>query len=1248
MTSEHNPPFGSVVRSRIGTWTTNILTGLADHTLATFEWILLYGFIVSGYLAVVLVLEHRLEGILLFYFGTAWTIEILGYALVWRINAHLPTRTTGQVIALAVVVASAAACTALISESGLVDANLLASTLVGGIGAWLIATIFVGLVLVVAGTALNSDLASMRMFAGRRFLFDLFFTLFLFTVTFATLSIWPVEATLHGVTSEGSNAVSPTAPAVGRLILLIANPTTPLGSSGEGGLACFGAVGAILIFFLATFSVYWAIASKLDAGIFAPLQLMGNLIADNFAYRFGGKARPLWPHKQGFQYNDQKNYDQLRHFSLTANFSAITLAFGLWAPLVFRVELAKLASTELDHQINWLAVVVLVLYLAGGVDIWYQTVDISGNAGTTYAFGYWLGTGFTYFATLLLPIVIVSTAPVVQNWLIAGIDPTTQVTTVVFQTMESGLILTYRALLAVATLFVALLQMRGAAPLLPISRIRDALALVALLALLGFVLAPSSFPVATDAHFFHLAQPWSGLVLAVLAGLGLTLLTKLPRIRGLRKHHARLVASSSLAIVPLLLSERVLLIERDGESLCLVVKNPADGAPPIRLSLELVGSEDEAAFETNRWFRALWRGRVDFLITDIQTAIGVQESHKRRVGHWLAQKDEQCEFEMFCVVGTIPWYQFDAVGRLHNSKQEELQLRLDTGSIRYNPPKRPTDGRRFPRGVTKNTRWSSADIVALYATKNNGDVADVSLPEPYFSWAARTINNKPGQSVQNEKSLLTPYVLLSRNKQERARLSQNIVRLVYEMILEGQIALERGAGVLDHARLQPMFDTLRGQIDPRLDISLADVKLGILRSKYIPELLPNSQPIYEWILKDLIDYGFFKSTPARQTMQTGLRETESQQGAASTPARGQESSPEATDFDVLEALEHANPRIVDKEYFTGATRLMKYKRATSTIVGDDHITPQKYEDVVEDMRALQFDLRAIPVPNHSGELRQLVAKKPTLLPASLPLLASSSLGDSVLVYVINPGVGGTVTLPSGLTLLKNNGEPEQRYRISALEGSEPGSAFLGPSIPALIAEIDDEGEGLSGLLQKINVNIELAFTVRRPGNKSLLVFVVDEPNLVRIWLAHNSLDSNEIQYLPKSPFTANEGDVDSSFLWDAKPQIVDFSLPNTHDFYDLDWKYRFTCGTGGTWTMMRGDSGQWDVNLGFDTLELLIPRELWWRGAFYDLFSRLGGKPIVRWLKGLRLLSAGTEGLAFYRNKANWQVEIQKQRRNIE
>ena len=1165
-----------------------LVSGLTASLIGNLLWLRIY-VIAAAALALVHVLVAGTLGasyVLWQLAGSLAGILLITGALgaARRVQHRAPQRIFGGLTICGSVSLSLAALTI----PSVLGNPLLTSTLLVVALAWAAASILILLVVLLPGISFHPDFAHLRMFRRMTMWLDILLGVFPFLVAADQLLVWPkpLESKAQNLAGYFAWLVSPTVPPL------------PL---PDRYLSIMGAGLAALCLAMCITRLYTHLAQRwFPPDLLRTLRESTALLRQNLAYRLHQSAEPIWPLRV------RPSLDALLEntreaglqdaFLFASSLAAISLAVGLWAP--------KVLPDGLGHgwpdESGGLAFVVIVFLMAGGISTWLRCIDMAGVAGAFYTIGLWLGSYALYWVTTLVAVIGVSdavlliwalpTAPQVQTWL--AFD--------------------YRAALGSVTLLIAVGQSHLLTQRSKIHQLLShGLAFVSLAVLLSFLLGALSQQPSTVS-----SVPFVALAMLVIAAVVLFLFPALhPPDLVSDRLGAQLIASPSLALAPLLLNSFVHRVSWADSGFAELTVAPVGGSKQARkLRVFLAGSEDEVAFEATSKPHAGLRGHMDFVITDLRTAVEVLADYRKQKPRFAA-----C-YQIIGVVATVPWCAISldsGAGDVGNSA-----IVLDSGYLRYVPSFRPAEDVGHPGNLHPDrVRLSSMATVAWYAAHRTPNVTDVILSEPYYSWVKRTAGAQRRGLVEKKEERMLVYVLLARHHgRGRPAVSFDWKRTLCDMIAEGQEVCSENLSVVNHAELHTLHDFLSQAIGEPMDLQLQDLHRGLCASHFESTFGQGSRYVYQLTISDLHHSNFLTGNLDAEALNTKLKHLS------------------AEDVDSFLCGELHSAKVTDDEIGPplGGFFSRYHKRPVT-------VSPNVEEHFVR--------LGLVTSPDSPGELAKILAQLSKVngtVHLTPGFVASANLGDSALVYLMDraalplPGRISAAALRQPLKVADQ--------KLGWLDAARQIDCTP-TEVRALMIPIQNAGPsgGLSSDLESVlgafsrpdarpKVNIEQFF----------LVELDDQHDLVLVVVKQGSWENAYYRLVqPVAPAPRGQAEQDGVPIHATEVNVkcsLTFKL-NTFQalFRDIVVGHGdsvdFTCQGLSTWTPNWGGIEYWLSEIGFHEVRLRVPTALAWEICAFGWLGRLSiwNETQRRWLCK-HLPGFGGEGA--YRDKDNWIVKV--------
>jgi len=1051
--------------------------------------------------------------------------------------------------------------------------------------AWGVAAVLMVAVVVFPGQAFRPEFAELGMFRRLTTLLEIASGLLLFIVAAQQILLWPQQ----------TSSPKPMSPA--DFAYWIAPPHVPFEPFSEIGLELAATALAISVICLATLVLYLHVAQRgWGRGVASALNRALKLLRRNLAYRITGNGLGVWPQTPRTAARQQtQSYDEgqaVEKFMFWTSFAAISFAFGLWALKALPVD---------KHMANWTPVItMLVLFLAGGIHVWIGAIEVTGYKGSLCTLGLWVGSLLLYWPTTLVVVVLfVDIIDALQGSLPATLA-----------SAQNLFGLWYRSALGAVTLLVAVSQSQRFSREGGLPRVlRIGMATIALLVLCSYgVYVLGRIP------DFAPFLPWLIRVGVLSGGIALFYLPRrfAPR-SDVSPFGAQLVASSSIALAPLLFSERIVSISWSDQSYAdLTVKNVGISPSPLQLRVFVAGSEDEVFFEATSSGHVQFRGKFDFVLTDLRTAIQIMAAYKDKNGKG------KSGYKLLTTVATVPWQRIEVT---QPNQKHPSSFILDTGHLRYAPPYEEVKDKEHPCfHAPDQCRHASAPVVAHYAANHAGDVGEVFLGEPYATWLHRQrgLGATDTANVKSRRSAI--YVLLARYELgARPAVPYNWRRTICEMIAEGQAAGLDNISVINHAQLHIVHRFLEHAITPKLSLQLEDIHLALCRGDFTPGIPGDKKVAHGLIIEELVRGGFLSP-------EKGERFTKKLK------------APEADRAQMLwDALRETDPPAL----YDGITE------DTDEHFFEYFAKPQAGEQPggeVQEVHSYLHTITVVPLTDQPGELEKLLKQlkrqeggRPT---ANLVLLASANLGDSALVYLLNkhglPGVAEMESVPEGIPLLAPTRADSW---IAALEQGK----YHPVKIKAFIVPIRHKPGGLLAAIQTLaptqsqsGINIEEVFAFPITDHSALAVIIVRRHDWQKTL---SCLRSGKCQ--PPIPsctqFVEKHADgvelCEKLTLKRHRQHVIFKTVITPGD------NVKFWCQGLPTWTPTWGAIDDWIAEVRFERVLLKIPTALVWQATAVAWIGRIPyfGHGLRNWLHAY---VTGGAGLTAYRAEDRWWINI--------
>jgi len=1053
----------------------------------------------------------------------------------------------------------------LLSLAGPVRASLFSAAL-----ASLLSTVLILFILVFPAFALHPDFAHLKLFRRTTRALQTISGILLFVMGAQLLLVWPLPV------------AGPIPLRAQDLLNHLASPQVSYPVLPDVSLDAIALVVIGIVLTVATVVLYDHLAHRLGGGGTSASYSEGlAMMWGNVWYRLTGEGDPAWPRRPAVASGAQSRPEGralVDELLFSSGLAAITLTFGLWAPQAGRSSLALM---------------VLVLFQAGGIDTWLSAIDAAGAWGSAYTFGLWLGSLSLYWPTTLLVVLVISDVVTLSSTL--SLDPQTVLA------FQNTFAVWYRGALGAIMVLLAFAQSRRLASSPRLARtMHYGLATVASLVLLSFFLNALVPPQRS-------VSPLPFIVIAFIIVVVLILLFRPradPTTAALRPHGAQLVASSSIALAPLLLSERIDPIYDSEQGYTeLTVKNVGVSPQPLRLRIITVGSEDEVAFEALSKPHARVRGNLDFVITDLRTAIKIIASCLRAGG------PSHCQYRIISVVATVPW---DAVSLQYSpGVHSDKGFILDAGFLRAAIGCKTTQDDDHPCTQTPyRCRPASLDTVAFYAMNHQGDVSDVYLTEPYLSWLDRQTAKQ--RAIQVKSTRMVTYVLLARHRsQAPPAVSLNWRRTLCEAIAEGQVLAQQTRGILDHTKLHKLHRFWQTATASRVEILLEDIYLALCRSRFQLTLCGGDSKEYGLAIQD-------------------LQKNELLSPPDCSPNRWLHQHPDPG-VGMRRALESTDPRVTDSDTYEKEHFFSKF--CTSYDAKDD------LDPVSPALKPYLHSVATVAIKDQEGELAKLLdALHPVAANKGMDLafLASANIGDFVVVFLLDraalPDLAAVQAAGVGTPLPTSaSGEWIQTLRDEMHFTANQMLAFMVP-IPHRPGGLLEVVRSVSPPDQDDGVNLEHVFSFPL-SQEWALALLVSKPQayskLYRRLIGQPAQRDSILQ-----PINARSDEVTLSRCFPVRQHLQQATfrmalMPGTN--------VTFKCDGLSTWTPTRGSIRSWEAEVGFDEVRLKIPTSLVWQIRLLGWLHRVIGL----WEPAQLFLQAripGLAGHAAYANKDRWWI----------
>lgn len=312
----------------------------------------------------------------------------------------------------------------------------------------------------------------------------------------------------------------------------------------------------------------------------------------------------------------------------------------------------------------------------------------------------------------------------------------------------------------------------------------------------------------------------------------------------------------------------------------------------------------------------------------------------------------------------------------------------------------------------------------------------------------------------------TVYVILSREKRwsilsgASAKKDERARKVVLQAIREGKLEASFGKCVVNHSRLHKLHSVLNATTELKPPLQLDDLQLALIESSFEGDVTRLQSASY--IRRVLIDL-------KRNTLLTDVN-------AVST---------------MLD-----NPNLtLDEVLFAEESCLWEHEECAPIRSVADIVQPNEY----------LVDLEVVPIPNTATQLSQLLAsisENPSNGPDDLIFLASTNLGESVLVYYLQrsfvPRVNVTAAVEFPLRMkpiqIDRSQETLEPDRLAPRSAQRPRFATV--RAKAFMFLISHRGGSLKSLLDNIQagpnpVNVEQTFTFQVNEDHAVALIVTN-------------------------------------------------------------------------------------------------------------------------------------------------------------
>jgi hypothetical protein len=1159
----------------------SFLSGAENAFELSFTWFIVY----------VLLLIIR-DGILLWAtppnlrWTTPWLLGTLGYVSVlglfygrW-LDASLKPRYLRRALMLmiALLVLLFLSLPHLLNNPPQTGGELLPIVMRAGTVAWLLATAIIVLLATIPGAAFNRDFADLQMFPMINYLrFASGFILF--WVAARQMLEWPdfdrlITQPLTGIYS-GLVGRNPEPLTIWERLLRFMEPAV---------------VFAVVAFALVVLYVHLSIKTTRRRNLlifYDAIRLMLHQIIDRIMQR----KKVLWPRPRIKLPRNVHEDTQLIEYSLTTTYPAVTLLFALTLPALTGATIPGGQRT-----IDWYGVVFLVVFVVGNVDIWLQTLELVSERGISYTIGAWTATLLLYWPTTLLIVLFME-----DILLISG------EVTAVTMTAQTAFAATYRFLVAALTILLAFSQMEGVRVVGPARVFRRGIATTSLLLVIGFGL--NTVNLATPGLYD--SRAWQVVLSAVL--LALFLLLQRPRLEARlalrRPQSAQLLIAPSIAVAPLLINRFVRSIQpRSNGTFDLVTGVSGIADDELDLRIHVVGSEQEVAWEANSLNRRLQRGQIDFIITDLLTAIDIIGEREKGPNR----------YRIGAILGDFSWT------RLRIAPESKAdQLILDAGFLLY-----PSSPRRQPGSVAPcgeggaDCRQSSFAVISRYAYEQYQKISFVYCPQPYRAWLQRKLAATPAAHVERyQPTDRVIYVLLARANDRRGRptIAFPWRRTIAAMILDGQKTARMDQDRLHDDHLARLRDFFLHATNAQLDFSFADIHLALCQSRFVASFPGNTGKSNDHTYLAARDKLFAHNLLTYADWDRMVCDSAQTEADIRSQSTG-----EPMDWRAFERWADRGLRERLTNPVSGTTFIRELFEKTGildTTLFDSLVARQAAD--TEDLSYFLFPILRIPIGNYPGEIARIM-RPPRLQEFNFVFLSSTNLGDSAFIYLLRDSLlpprpeaairKGHIDWERPLRWEDNLSTIDEYYYNTVVdELSEMGIdlqqlyAFAVPirNRPGtLLALLDRLKESAPGENQTA-INLEQLFVFTLTANIALALLVPAESDRVSLFhrltdQAHNT--PQQATPIPTDSIPATRVELEPGFPRHRHRQQAIFDFPGG---VPEGYRFKFSISDKSviTFSLLWGGIDQWLPEVDLTEVRLKVPTEwLWW----VNLSDRLG------------------------------------------
>ncbi len=1091
----------------------------------------------------------------------------------------------------------------LLATIAIINDPQILGALSAGLIALILSTSIILLLLVTSSATFQRDFVGLWMFRAEYRTLELASAALLFVLGSQQILIWPTisdsipvrdtYAMLERITSSADQTIH-YAPACYEIINLLRQGQTPyekICSLLPSDAFIYETLERAL-----SIAVLWVTVTGLFFIFGKPLQQVGRRsilwlsdfdtyrsFINNFMDYLAGRKSPIWPKNPAPDVRDaieqSKSAADLDNFIFYSSLGATSLAFAMWVPQ------ATLAIQHIPTGPFYALIVpwpffILVFFIAGGIDIWVRAIEVHQWKGSAYTLGLWFGTFALYWMTTLVFVFAISHFLSYLTDLPQFIDPSL---------VSTLFILSYRVAFGSITILVAISRVRLlASENNQINSMRTGIAYLGLVTIISLPL-----------HLIGLRSslmPFLALGISIAAAFILLRFASQPSLHPARKIiNAHLLASPSIAIAPLILSERIQnIVTSENGFAKLSVRNVGLSPDLLELRVSLAGSEDEVASRATGQSHADKEEQYDFVLTDIQTAIRIISACKR---HPLPN---DATFKIMSVVATIPSSHLS----LREVGDTSLgNMILDSGFLGYTPPYGPVPDSDDPGQMGLN-RPASYATVAFYAAFHLGDVGEVKLTEPFVSWLIR--NTHKGKTVQPITSRKQTYVLLARyDEKQYPTVPYNWRRALVEMIVDGREVARDNQTSPNLHELERLRSFIRDLSRPNLDLELEDIHAALQKASFEPSFPSDALTEHALAVRELIQNRFLPLARRYEFLNRIAQREDS--GKV-----------------LLEALISANvPLLYEEDDQDGRFFSFSYS-------APQHPIPQSVSGYLHEVALVT--LRDIP-----GELERLLAALRMQHPApKVAILGQSTLGETQLIHLVNreslPKATSAATLGVPIKARSKHSNWIDGLRVDGYNVFQ---------IQALAVLVRNRPDGLVDVLHAISraskqhsVTPEQIFQLPINNELSAAILIFHPKDIV---IGFDALTSDASTVQPDSQEQSvyeTASQIQISNLLNAKPysRFIDFQV---RLIQGRQVKFHSVLPT---WNPVWGSVGNWVAEVRFTKLRLIIPYALSIQILSFGVLRKI---PVI----GHRLARSlpGAAGLNAYTIRTNWAVTFQKE-----